>query len=68
LGPADCVSARLPRHIEQVVRPNTEEILACLHDIHGAGTVSLSRYDGMYRGWGKLIAANCVARFPHLAG
>ena len=45
----------------QVIRPDTEETLACVYYIHGGGMASLSCYDGMYRGWGKLIAANGVA-------
>ncbi len=45
----------------QVIRPDSEETLACVYYIHGGGMASLSCYDGMYRGWGKLIAANGVA-------
>ena len=45
----------------QVIRPDTGEILACVYYIHGGGMASLSCYDGMYRGWGKIIAANGVA-------
>ena len=45
----------------QVIRPDTDEVLACVYYIHGGGMASLSCYDGMYRGWGKLIAANGVA-------
>jgi acetyl esterase/lipase len=45
----------------QVIRPDTEETVACVYYIHGGGMASLSCYDGMYRGWGKLIAANGVA-------
>jgi acetyl esterase/lipase len=45
----------------QVIRPNTEETLACVYYIHGGGMASLSCYDGMYRGWGKIIAANGAA-------
>src|SRR5258706_2504874 len=45
----------------QVIRPDTEETLACVYYIHGGGMASLSCYDGMYRGWGKIIAANGVA-------
>jgi acetyl esterase len=44
-----------------VIRPDTEETLACVYYIHGGGMASLSCFDGMYRGWGKLIAANGVA-------
>jgi acetyl esterase/lipase len=45
----------------QVIRPETDEAVACVYYIHGGGMMSLSCYDGMYRGWGKLIAANGVA-------
>jgi acetyl esterase len=45
----------------QVIRPDTDETLACIYYIHGGGMASLSCFDGMYRGWGKLIAANGVA-------
>ena len=44
-----------------VIRPDNEETVACVYYIHGGGMASLSCYDGMYRGWGKLIAANGVA-------
>jgi acetyl esterase len=45
----------------RVTRPNSDAALACVYYIHGGGMASLSCYDGMYRGWGKLIAANGVA-------
>ncbi len=45
----------------QVIRPDNDEIVACVYYIHGGGMASLSCYDGMYRGWGKIIAANGVA-------
>ena len=45
----------------QVIRPDTDETLACVYYIHGGGMAMLSCYDGMYRGWGKIIAANGVA-------
>jgi len=45
----------------QVIRPDNDETLAGVYYIHGGGMASLSCYDGMYRGWGKLIAANGVA-------
>ena len=45
----------------QVIRPDNDETLPCVYYIHGGGMASLSCYDGMYRGWGKLIAANGVA-------
>lgn len=45
----------------QVIRPDTDEVLPCVYYIHGGGMASLSCYDGMYRGWGKLIATHGVA-------
>jgi len=45
----------------QVIRPDSEETVACVYYIHGGGMASLSCYDGMYRSWGRLIAANGVA-------
>jgi acetyl esterase/lipase len=45
----------------QVIRPDNDETLPCVYNIHGGGMASLSCYDGMYRGWGKIIAANGVA-------
>jgi acetyl esterase len=45
----------------QVIRHDNDEALPCVYYIHGGGMASLSCYDGMYRGWGKIIAANGVA-------
>jgi acetyl esterase len=45
----------------QVIRPDNDETVACVYYIHGGGMTTLSCFDGMYRGWGKLIAANGVA-------
>ena len=45
----------------QIIRPETDEPLACVYYIHGGGMATMSCFDGMYRGWGKLIAANGVA-------
>ena len=45
----------------QVIRPDNEDTVACVYYIHGGGMASLSCYDGMYRGWGRIIAANGVA-------
>jgi acetyl esterase len=45
----------------QVIRPDNDETLPCVYYIHGGGMGFLSCYDGMYRGWGKLVAANGVA-------
>ncbi|HEX7355424.1 MAG TPA: alpha/beta hydrolase [Mycobacteriales bacterium] len=45
----------------QVIRPDSDEVVPCVYYIHGGGMASLSCFDGMYRGWGKIIAANGVA-------
>jgi acetyl esterase len=45
----------------QVIRPDTGDILPCVYYIHGGGMATMSCFDGMYRGWGKVIAANGVA-------
>ena len=45
----------------RVIRPDDNETVACVYYIHGGGMAALSCYDGMYRGWGKIIAANGVA-------
>jgi acetyl esterase len=45
----------------QIIRPDSDETLPCVYYIHGGGMASLSCFDGMYRGWGKLIAANGMA-------
>src|SRR5580698_6934068 len=45
----------------QVIRPDSDDTLPCVYYIHGGGMASLSCFDGMYRGWAKLIAANGVA-------
>jgi acetyl esterase len=45
----------------QIIRPDSEVPAACVYYIHGGGMASLSCYDGMYRSWGKIIAANGVA-------
>ncbi len=45
----------------QVIRPDSDEVVACVYYIHGGGMMTMSCFDGMYRGWGKIIAANGVA-------
>jgi acetyl esterase len=45
----------------RVIRPDDDETVACVYYIHGGGMASLSCYDGLYRGWGKIIAAHGVA-------
>ena len=43
------------------IRPDADETLPCVYYIHGGGMVTNSRFEGMYRAWGKLIAARGVA-------
>ena len=45
----------------QFIRPQTDEPLPCVYYIHGGGMASMSCFDGMYRSWGRIIAAQGVA-------
>ena len=45
----------------QFIRPDSAEILPCVYYIHGGGMMSMSCFDGMYRAWGRIIAAQGVA-------
>jgi acetyl esterase/lipase len=45
----------------QFIRPDTDERLPCVYYIHGGGMAMASCFDGMYRAWGKIIAAQGVA-------
>lgn len=45
----------------QYIRPDTDEVLPCVVYLHGGGMQSMSAFDGMYRAWGKIIAAQGVA-------
>ncbi|HEY5105805.1 MAG TPA: alpha/beta hydrolase fold domain-containing protein [Caulobacteraceae bacterium] len=45
----------------QFIRPDNAERLPCVYYIHGGGMVTMSCFDGMYRAWGKIIAAQGVA-------
>ena len=44
----------------RIIRPNDDRVLPCVYYIHGGGMASLSCTLGMYRAWGKIIAANDV--------
>jgi acetyl esterase/lipase len=44
----------------QVIRPDTDDTLPCVYYIHGGGMAVMSCFDGMYRAWGRRIAANGV--------
>jgi acetyl esterase/lipase len=43
-----------------ITRPAGDEIQPCVYYIHGGGMMTMSAFDGMYRGWSKIIAANGV--------
>jgi acetyl esterase len=43
------------------IRPESDGPLPCVYYIHGGGMASNSCYDGNYRAWGKIIAAQGVA-------
>ncbi len=45
----------------QFIRPDNDEIVPCVYYIHGGGMAVMSCFDGNYRAWGKIIAANGVA-------
>ena len=45
----------------QFIRPATAEILPCVYYIHGGGMQSMSCFLGLYRAWGKIVAAQGVA-------
>ena len=45
----------------QFIRPDNAERLPCVYYIHGGGMTVMSCFDGMYRAWGKIIAAQGVA-------
>jgi acetyl esterase/lipase len=45
----------------QFIRPETTATLPCVYYIHGGGMQSMSCFLGMYRAWGKIIAAQGVA-------
>lgn len=45
----------------QYIRPRSEHPLPCVYYIHGGGMQSFSCFMGMYRAWGKIIAARGVA-------
>jgi acetyl esterase/lipase len=45
----------------QFIRPETDARLPCVYYIHGGGMATNSCFEGMYRAWGKIIAARGVA-------
>ena len=44
----------------QIIRPDSDEPLPCVYYIHGGGMAAMSCFDGMYRSWGRIIAAKGV--------
>ncbi|MGH0029491.1 MAG: alpha/beta hydrolase [Myxococcota bacterium] len=45
----------------QFIRPDGDAPLPCVYYIHGGGMQVMSCFDGMYRAWGRIIAAQGVA-------
>jgi acetyl esterase len=45
----------------QLIKPQSEAPLPCVYYIHGGGMQAMSCFDGMYRAWGRIIAAEGVA-------
>jgi acetyl esterase len=45
----------------RIIRPDNDERLPCIYYIHGGGMMMGSCFDGNYRAWGKILAANGVA-------
>jgi acetyl esterase len=43
------------------IRPAGADVVPCVYYIHGGGMASMSCYDGNYRAWGRIIAAQGVA-------
>src|ERR1700722_4148435 len=41
----------------RITKPDSTDVLPCVYYIHGGGMATMSCFDGMYRGWAKLIAA-----------
>ena len=45
----------------QIIRPDTPQRLACAYYIHGGGMQTMSCFNGMYRAWGRIMAARGIA-------
>lgn len=45
----------------QLIQPESTESLPCVYYIHGGGMQTMSCFDGNYRAWGKIIAAQGVS-------
>jgi acetyl esterase/lipase len=44
-----------------LIRPDDDRVLPCVYYLHGGGMMAGSAFDGNYRAFGKLIAANDIA-------
>jgi acetyl esterase len=45
----------------QFIRPDNADVLPCVYYIHGGGMATMSCYDGNYKAWGRIMAAQGVA-------
>jgi acetyl esterase/lipase len=45
----------------QLIRPEADGPLPCVYYIHGGGMQIMSCFDGIYKAWGRIIAAQGVA-------
>ena len=45
----------------QFIRPDNQEVVPCVYYIHGGGMMFSSCFQGNYRAWGKIVAAQGVA-------
>lgn len=45
----------------QFIRPDNSEVLPCVYYIHGGGMATMSCYDGNYKAWGRILAAQNIA-------
>ena len=45
----------------QFIRPDNTDILPCVYYIHGGGMATMSCYDGNYKAWGRIMAAQGLA-------
>jgi acetyl esterase len=45
----------------QIIRPDNDDVVPGVYYIHGGGMATMSCFNGVYSGWGKLIAANGLA-------
>ena len=45
----------------QLIRPESDRPLPCVYYIHGGGMQVMSCFDGLYKAWGRMIAAQGVA-------